>query len=63
MLNNHYYCYSKQLHKYIQEKHHIKYVCAALHEKTLKKFWLYEKSDQLNNALQEYSNIMKQLHN
>ena len=52
-----FFCYSKELHNHIQ-RHNINYVCAALHESTHKKFWLYMRSERLNKVLMQY----KQLH-
>jgi hypothetical protein len=60
-MSKYFFCYSKQLHKYIQSHYNISYICTALHETTNKKFWLYERNEQLNNALQDYNNIMQQL--
>jgi len=37
----------------------MKYICAALNEKTLKKFWLYENTPQLQKLLEEYNSIFK----
>jgi hypothetical protein len=49
-----FFCYSKELHNYIQTRHKINYICAAYHESTYKKFWLYQRSDNLKKALDTY---------
>jgi hypothetical protein len=54
-----FFCYSHTVHKYIQSKHKIKYVCAALNEHDQRKFWLYEQSPELSKALTEYKSIFK----
>ena len=53
-----FFCYSRDLHTYIQG-HRINYVCAARHETTYKKFWLYMRSERLNKALAEYTQLNK----
>jgi hypothetical protein len=32
----------------------INYVCSGLHHKTLNKFWLFKRDEELNSALREY---------
>lgn len=59
MKSNYFFCYSHTLHKYIHTKHRIKYVCAALNENDKRKFWLYEQSEELSTALNEYKSIFK----
>ena len=49
-----FYCYSPYLHNYISKKYKLEYLCAAIHESTGRKFWLYHKSDELQKALKEY---------
>jgi hypothetical protein len=58
-MNKYFFCYSPTLHKFIQTKHKIKYVCAALNEHDNRKFWLYEQSHELSKALTDYKNIFK----
>jgi hypothetical protein len=59
MNKEYFFCYSKVLHNFIQNRHKINYVCAGLHETTYKKFWLYERSERLTVALNEYKQIFK----
>jgi hypothetical protein len=56
MQDQFFFCYSFDLHKYIQ-RHNIKYVCAALHENTHNKFWLYMRTDELKKVLNLYKGI------
>jgi hypothetical protein len=53
-----FFCYSKELHNHIQ-RHNINYVCAAYHETTYRKFWLYIRTEQLANALKQYKQLNK----
>jgi hypothetical protein len=57
MNKEYFFCYSRVLHKFIQNKHRVNYICAAYHESTHKKFWLYERSETLKTALDEYKQI------
>ncbi|AWG44159.1 hypothetical protein BEH_24220 [Priestia filamentosa] len=52
--NQYYYCYNKSVHTYLHLKRGIPFICTALHEKTGKKFWLYEQDNRLTNALRDY---------
>ncbi|TPF17964.1 hypothetical protein CBE79_04205 [Priestia megaterium] len=54
-----FYCYSKALHKYLHNVHNVKYLCTALHEHTKNKFWLYERTPQLNSLIREYEESNK----
>lgn len=58
-MTKHFFCYSPVLHKFIQSKYKIKYICAAINEKDGRKFWLYEKSPSFEKALVEYNAIFK----
>ncbi|PLR72283.1 hypothetical protein CYJ37_12055 [Bacillus sp. UMB0728] len=60
-MSKYFFCYSKPLHKFIQNRYKLDYVTAALHETTLKKFWLYERSDQLRQAQEEYKTLFKSI--
>ena len=59
MKDKYFYCYSFTLHKFLHYANNMKYICAALNEKTLKKFWLYENTPQLQKLLEEYNSIFK----
>jgi len=51
---NFFYCYSKQLHDYLHKVNKVSYILTALHENTKNKFWLYEKTPELERMLNEY---------
>lgn len=57
--SKYYFCYSPTLHKFLHNKKKIPYICAALREDTLEKFWLYEKNSTLEQALKEFTAIFK----
>jgi hypothetical protein len=59
MSSNHFYCYSPMLHKYLHQVCKIPYICCALHEHTKNKFWLYEKTNLLNESIKKYNQIFK----
>lgn len=51
--NLYFYCYSTNLHTFLRSKGH-RYICAGLHETTHRKFYLYNRTDDLNAHLTEY---------
>lgn len=57
--SKYYFCYSPTQHKFIHKNYKLEYICAALNEKDLRKFWLYEKSEQLSEALTQYRKLFK----
>lgn len=57
--SKYFFCYSSNVHKFLNKVKNIDYVCAAKHETTDKKFWLYEQSDFLTMALNEYKRFFK----
>jgi hypothetical protein len=57
--SKYYFCYSPTLHKFLHNKKKLPYICAALHENSKRKFWLYERNEQLDSALKEYESIFK----
>lgn len=57
--SKYYFCYSPTLHKFLHNKKKIPYICAALREDTLEKFWLYEQNDILTQALKEFTAIFE----
>lgn len=46
-----FYCYDKELMKYLRYEKDIQFICAALHHKTKDQFWLFERSDILYSSL------------
>lgn len=56
-MSKYFFCYSKTLHRFIHERYKLEYICTAIHETTNKKFWLYERTDQLKAAQEEYKSL------
>jgi hypothetical protein len=54
MSNDFYYCYSTKLHDYLRENGQ-RYICAGLNENTMRKFWQYGRTDELNTLLDAWS--------
>lgn len=55
-MNNFYYCYSPFVKQFLVEKG-IKYITASFNNVTNSVFWLFERSDELDNALTTYHKI------
>ena len=53
MESKYFYCYSKPLKDYFLENG-LKYIIKSVHEKTYKKYWLFEGTEKLNNLLAEW---------
>ena len=51
--NIYFYCYSKPLKDFLLEND-LRYVIKSIHEKTKKKYWLFEGTDELNKLLSEW---------
>ncbi|MGG3802518.1 DUF5659 domain-containing protein [Metabacillus fastidiosus] len=49
-----FYCYSIPLFKYLKMDKGFSFICYGLHDKTLKAFWLFEKTEELKEALTDY---------
>lgn len=49
-----YCCYSLNLRQYL-ERHGLKYELAALNPNTHKLFWIYEKNNELDKLLTEWT--------
>ncbi len=53
--NDFYYCYSFTQFIFLTKKE-IDFICSGLNEKSNKRFWQYQKTEELQNALKEYNN-------
>lgn len=53
MENKYFYCYSKPLKDFFLKKG-LSYITKSFHEKTHKKYWLFEGTEQLNTLLTEW---------
>lgn len=54
-----FFCYSVQMFKFLKMDKGVNYICYAIHDKTKKPFWLFERDNALQNALIEYNDIYK----
>lgn len=56
-----FFCYSTNLYEFLKNSKGHKYIVTALNDKTMKRFWLFEKTEELNKSLVEYHNLGKEL--
>ncbi|MDT3429189.1 hypothetical protein J2Z22_004789 [Paenibacillus forsythiae] len=54
LTKEYFFCYSVPLFKFLKMDKGISFICYALHDKTHKPFWMFEKNDELKTALHEY---------
>lgn len=52
-MERYFYCYSKPLKNFLLENGE-RYINKAVHEKTNKKYWLFEGTEQLNKLFTEW---------
>lgn len=57
--HQYFFCYSPTLHKFIHSRHNIRFICTAKNESDNRKFWLYERTEELKVALDDYKAIFK----
>lgn len=50
-----YTCYSPALMKFLTIQKNIRYELVACNPNTMKKFWIFIRNEELNNALQQWS--------
>ena len=53
MKDKYFFCYDEKIAKYLRYDKGILFITSAIHEKTGKKFWLFEQSNKLAEALSE----------
>ncbi len=53
MQNGFYYCYSANLYEFLRD-HNQRYICVGLNENTLRKFWQYARTPELDRLLTEW---------
>jgi len=54
-LERYFYCYSNPLKNFLLSNGE-RYINKSIHEKTKKKYWLFEGTENLNNLLAEWRN-------
>ncbi|MDH5159836.1 hypothetical protein P5X88_02745 [Heyndrickxia oleronia] len=52
-MNEFYYCYSPNLQAFLQTQGQ-RFICVGLNEKTLRKFWQYKRSAELDELLTKW---------
>lgn len=58
MKSKYFFCYNPQLGKFLQSKN-FKYITKAQHPSSQQIFTLFENSDDLSNAIEEYKTVFK----
>ncbi|MFV0942024.1 MULTISPECIES: hypothetical protein [Bacillus cereus group] len=53
-MNKYFFCYSTNLHDFLRYEKELRFICTAIHDKTNKRFWLFERTEKLAKALVEY---------
>lgn len=53
-VNDFFFCYSINLFQFLKYSMNISFICVGLHEKSMKKFWLFKRDIYLTQALDEY---------
>ena len=59
--DKYFFCYSTNLQEFLRYKKGFNYICGAKHLTTDNIFYVYEKSEDLLNALSEYNEQGKQM--
>jgi hypothetical protein len=54
MTNEFYYCYSPAQYRYLRDLG-VKYICTGLNENTMRQFWQYARTNELNEILTKYA--------
>lgn len=58
--SKYYFCYSPYIQKYLHTTKKIPFICNGLHKESRKEFWLYERTQSLTKALEDYHNFFGQ---
>jgi hypothetical protein len=53
-----FYCYDINLFKFLKQQKYLNYICTGLNENTLKKFWQFERTKELDIYLNEYIHLI-----
>ncbi|KAA0770787.1 hypothetical protein DN392_22750 [Bacillus sp. BB51/4] len=60
-LEQYFFCYSTNLLEFLRFEKGQRFICTAFHDKTMKRFWLFERTEELNRLLVEYTERGKAL--
>jgi hypothetical protein len=58
-----YFCYSYPLYHFLHDDCKFESIMIALHIKTHRRFWLFKRSEKLNNAIDKYKEIVHEINN
>ncbi len=54
-LEKYFFCYSTNLLEFLRFEKGQRFICTACHDKTMKRFWLFERTEKLSKYLVEYA--------
>ena len=58
-MKKYFFCYDKRLADFLRYKKNIMYITKAYADRTLKKFYLFHVTDELQQAIKEYHASVK----
>lgn len=61
--DKYFFSYSFLLTKFLVDKKGFRFVCEAKNRNDLRTFWLFERTEELNNALIEYKRVSNEFLN
>jgi hypothetical protein len=53
-----YFAYSREVYRHLKQNG-FSYICTGLHTESKKQFYLFKQTDQLSEALSEYSELQR----
>lgn len=56
MENNYFYCYSNKMNYFLMALS-FRYVSTNINKNTNKKYWVYDKSEKLDSAIELYNSV------
>jgi hypothetical protein len=56
-----FFCYSTNLLEFLRYEKGQRFICTAFHDKTMKRFWLFERTEELKKLLIEYADYGRDL--
>lgn len=57
MTSKYFFCYSLDLRTFLRSRG-FTYICTGLHPKTQRQFWLFERSQTLNDEVDEFYSLI-----
>lgn len=53
--NEFYYCYSSKVFRFLNKDKGIPFICTGVHKRTKVRFFQFQRSNELKNALDEFN--------